>query len=230
MKNLRTHFGLLVFGISTLLSGTASAQLVNGSFEAGTGSWTLVESVVGACRMEAVVHPGNSTGFAGFPTVPPTNGTAELLSDATNPATCTLFQDVVVPADINTLTYAAGYRWFDAFAGAGPGPGGCSAVIGVADTLGNPIATGFTASGGSTVAFTAQPTLTFGAPAGSTVRVAIQVTHCAGGPVGIIADNFVLAAFTGTTQIPATSQWGLLILALLLAGAAVPMIRARTRR
>ena len=229
MNRLRTCISILAIGASTLL-GTAHDQnlLTNGSFEAGTAGWTVVEGVPGACRFDAVTHPGNSTGAGNFPSQPPTNGANVLVSDEVLISTCTLFQDIVVPTDFTTLTYAAGYNYADL--GGDPTGAGCSGLVGVSDALGNPIVFGFQASGGTNIAMAPRPALLVNAPAGSTIRVAIQNQACLGGPAGIIADNFVAAAFTGGTTAPTMSQWGMILLSLLLLGAAIPAIRARTRR
>src|SRR5689334_11559506 len=130
MKHLRTYLGLLLLGASTLLPGVAGAQnlITNGSFEAGTAGWTVVESVAGACRFDAVTHPGNSTGAGGFPSQPPTNGANVLVSDEVAIAQCTLFQDIVTTSDFTTITYAAGYNY--ANLGGDPTGAGCSGLVG----------------------------------------------------------------------------------------------------
>jgi hypothetical protein len=228
MAYLRIASACIAFAGAALLSGTAHSQnlLANGSFEAGVGSWTLVESAPGACVFDSLVHPGNSTGFAAFPTQPPAQGARVLVSDANAPATCTFFQDVVVASANNRLTYSAGYNYLDA--GGDPLGVGCSANVDVTDTGGVLIAAGYSATGGTNQAMAVRPPINFTVAPGSTVRVAITTVACAGGPAGIVADNFVLAA-AGAVAVPTLAQWALLLLALLMLALAAPRLRRAVR-
>jgi hypothetical protein len=191
----------------------AANLLVNGSFE-GLAGWTLVESgpfSPGNCDFESLPAGATTSGFAGFTAPAPIDGTKVLQSDANAPGTCQFFQDVVIPSGLASLTYAAGYQYFNVTDPAGTG---CSATVQLATTANVPISTGFTATGAAPVAMAPQPTLVAVVTPGSTVRVLITVVSCLGGPAGISADNFVLA---GGTPVPTLGDGAKLALALLMA-------------
>lgn len=213
MKMWRTAVAAIV--LAGALPAAAQNLLTNGSFEGGSlAGWTLVESGAfspGNCTIESLTPPSNTAGFGAFTTQPATDGTFTLMGDANNPGTCQFFQDVVMPTGNGLLSYAAGYNYAAAVPGA---PVGCDVSVAITTTGNVPIATGYTASGATNDPMAARTPITFSVAPGSTVRVMITEDSCNTGPVGIVADNFVLAAAATAPAVPALDDWAKLALAL----------------
>lgn len=202
----------------------AAAQnlVLNPSFEsADTTSWTIT----GTCPFDVLSPPGTTTtGAGGFPVQAPTQGAFILLSDAVAPGTCTLFQDIALPAGQNfILSFGAGYNYEDF---GDPTGAGCDASIGLTTVANVPIATFYTRSGGIDQSVGSRGPFNLGPGlAGTTVRLTITTNSCVGGPAGIVADNFVLVAGATTSAVPTLSEWATLLLALLMAMTAFAGLR-----
>lgn len=151
----------------------------------------------------------------------PTDGSFLVVSDPTAPSTCSISQDVAIPAGATaTLTGDVGYLFDGSFGNAS----GCSATVAVTTTGGAPITTLFENIGGTTaLPLAAQPAVDLSAQAGSTVRILIEAVACGPAPIGILVDNVVLDATTGggagsgAQPIPVMPGWLLLMMAALLA-------------
>ncbi|MEP7261457.1 MAG: IPTL-CTERM sorting domain-containing protein [Usitatibacter sp.] len=211
---------------SGFAAAPAGAQnlVLNPSFETGdTTSWTAT----GTCPFDVLSPPALSTGAAGFSAPAPAQGTFVLVSDALAPGVCELYQDIALPAGQTfTLSFASGYNFVDL--GGDPTGAGCSATVGLSDTVGVPIATFYSRSGGFNQNINTRGPFNLPAGlAGTTVRVIITTLSCPGGPAGIEADNFVLAAGFTTNNVPTTSEWTLLLLATLMAVAALVAMHKR---
>lgn len=209
-----------------------SANLVtNGSFETGLTGWTAS----GACVWQSLTA-GSSTTPGSFSAPAATDGTHVLMSDTTQSDTgpCTLYQDVAIPAGGNSsLTLAAGYNvWNYGEFGA---DASCSVAVEVTTPAGAPIATVFSASAGNTAALAPRPALNLSAQNGSTVRIIVKANSCNGASfgsssvVGAVLDNVVLdhTGPAALTAVPTLSEWGLILLAFMIAGVAVPATRRR---
>lgn len=208
-----------------------SANLVaNGSFETGLTGWTAS----GACVWQSLTA-GNYTTPGNFSAPTAADGTHVLMSDTTQADTgpCTLYQDVTVPAGGNSsLTLAAGYKvWNYGEFGA---DASCSVTVEVTTTAGAPIATVFSAAGGSTTALAPLPAVDLSARNGSTLRIIVKANSCNGAPFGgrsvvsAVLDKVVLdytGAAAALTGVPTLSEWGLIILAFLIALVALPVTR-----
>jgi hypothetical protein len=146
------------------------------------------------------------------------------MMDATNPGTCQIFQDVVVTAPFHTLTVAAGYNYFDFN---GPVAAGCSASIQATTPTGQVLASVYSPVGGTSAIepIANRGPVTFNTRVGSTVRIIVTTNSCADGPVGIAADSFSLVAAAQGPNIPTLGEWALILLALLMAGAAATTLR-----
>jgi hypothetical protein len=207
-------------------SALAVNLVTNGSFETGTTAGWTVSS--GTCTWQSLLAGGVTSQAGGWTAPTPTDGTRVLLSDATEPGTCTFQQDVSIPAGTtDTLTLDAGYNYHNFLDSAG---GGCSASVAVTTTTNAPIATAYSATGGINQSLAPQPPVDLTAQAGSTVRILVTTTSCFGGPAGVILDNVVLDSVGATTSsaAPVMSRTGLVIVVILLA--AVGMLQLVHRR
>ena len=228
MKAVRAFVGVIAMAAS--FSAAAQNLLNNGSFEAGTAGWTVVESgpfSPGNCVFESLAA-GVPTGGAGAWVTPaPTDPTQVGMSDANAPGTCQIFQDVVVPTGAGILSFAAGYNFAPLGAPAGAG---CAMSVQVLTPANAVIAQGFTATGGTNRPLTARPSVGFsGLAPGATVRVSITVDSCNDGPAGMAMDNMVLLAVPNVvaTKVPTLSEWAMILMALLMAATAFLALRRR---
>lgn len=225
MKTWRTLFAVAAIAVSGITAGGAFAQnlLLNPSFETGLASWT---DTAGPCTYQALSPPSTTGGAGAFTTPTPPNGAALLMTDATAPGTCQIFQDVVATSGALTLSAAAGYNYTNFGSAAAPG---CSASIQATTTTGQVLVTLYSQSGGtaSIEPIANQGPVTFGVRNGSTVRIIVTSTSCADGPAGIAADNFSLVAAAQGPNIPTLGEWALILLALLMAAAAATTLRPK---
>lgn len=225
MKTLRTLFTAIAIAASGLAADGAFAQnlLLNPSFETGLANWTDTGP---PCTYEALSPPSVTAGAGQFDTPTPPNGAALLMTDAGAPGTCQIFQDVVATSDHLALTAQAGYNYRNFN---GPAGAGCEASIQATTTAGQVLATLYSPAGGtaSVEAVASRGPVVFNVRNGSTVRIVLTTTSCLDGPVGIAADNLSLVAAAQGPGIPTLAEWALLLLALLMAGAAATTLRAR---
>jgi hypothetical protein len=225
MKAWRKLLAMAALAVSGMTAGGAFAQnlLLNPSFEAGLANWT---DTGGACTYEALSPPSNSAGAGAFATPTPPNGAALLMTDATNPGVCQIFQDVVATSPYLTLTAAVGYNYENFGSAAAPG---CGASVEATTTTGTVLASLYSPVGGT--ASVEPPAnrgpVNFAVRNGDTVRIIVTATSCADGPAGIAADNFSLVAAAQPVGIPTLAEWALILLALLMAGAAATMLRTK---
>ncbi len=223
MASWRIFFAAAAALIGFAATSAAAQNLVlNPSFETGdTTSWTAT----GTCPFDVLTPPATTTGAAGFNAPAPTQGTFVLASDAVAPGVCELFQDIALPPGPGyVLSFATGYNYVDL--GGDPTGAGCSATVALTTTGGVPIATYYARSGGFDQALNNRGPFNLGsALGGTTVRLIITTNSCAGGPVGIVTDNFVLAAGGTTSAIPTLSEWTTLLLAMLMAMVAFASLR-----
>ena len=201
--------------------------ILNGSFETGGTNWTPVESgpfSPGNCVFEFDAAGTTTGGFGAFVTPTPTDGTVMFMTDANQPGTCRIYQDIVVPAKVTamTMSYASGYN----FLPLGPPVGAdCSASIDITAPTSNfsPIANIWSTSGTSTVPFGAHEPVSFAVTPGSTIRVVLTAVSCDQGPAGIVL-------FAGSNTVPALDDWAKAALVLLLAASALFYLRKRANR
>jgi hypothetical protein len=216
-----------VLGVALFfVSGFASAQnlLANPSFETlGQASWTAVLA-------------GPATWNDSVATPPVTDGVNGIFSDQTGPSSQILYQDVVLPA-------TGAYR-IRLDVGCDPSGGTATDFCRVDITDTNAATIVPPVPGADTLATTganvlqavysrdglagADPqgtvTATFNGTAGQTVRVRLLV-QASNDVATIFVDNMSLAS---AAAIPTLSQWGMIILSVLLAlGAFVAMRRQR---
>ena len=176
----------LMLVIVCAVSGHAIAQtnlLSNGSFESGTTGWTIGS---GSCAWASLAAGATTTQAGGFAAPSAILGTQSLLSDSDSIQTCTMYQDVSVPAGVTqaTLGGAAGYNYNDYL---DPTGAGCTAAFAVTTTGGVSIAPIYSASGGTNAPLATFAPVPFAIPAGTTVlRLVATTVSCEGGPAGIV--------------------------------------------
>ena len=198
----------------------ASAQnlLLNPSFETlGQANWT-----------PAIFGPGAWQDSAASP--PTTNGANGLTSSQGGPTSMYLYQDVVLPATGNYILRAKlgcdpqglANTDFCRIDVTNTNAATIAATTPGADTLAttttaNVIATLYTRDGTAGPGAQGPVAVTFAGTAGQTVRVRILV-QASNFFANVFADDFFLA-FRPETAIPTLSEWGLILLALLLMAA-----------
>jgi hypothetical protein len=192
--------------------------VVNGSFESGLTSWSWGQvneaGASGNCSYNAATAPGTETltGTPGFPATDGTEivlGSVESTSGTGNRTSCTLYQDIAIPAGASTAIFS-----YDV--GVKDGNDGClntGAFIGLYSTasvpaIGSPQITGNVSSICTAIPdatlVTYQVTKNMQSVAGTTVRIAfINAANVNGGEViGIDNVQFIVAAPTVTSVSP----------------------------
>lgn len=212
--------------------------VTNGSFEAGLAGWTSAPAAVNTgatCGFNsAAPAPGTETVTA-TPGFPATAGTANAIGsiDGTTAGrnNCVLYQDVFIPVGATTanLTADVGVKMFGGAAqccqGAAMGLFSTASVhsdiapkAAGAATYRNP------AASDATLAPISQNSINVSALAGTTVRLQLMIvsTNTTGFAVGGF-DNVVLdvtvpvVATPSVASIPTLSEWGVIVLAALMA-------------
>ena len=233
MKGWRTWAAAIIACAGFVPLQSAAQNLVtNGSFEGGSlAGWTPVESgpfSPGNCVFESDTAGTATGGFAGFTTPPPTDGTFVYMTDANQPGTCRIYQDIVVPADQSyvTATFAAGYNVL-LLGGTGAG---CSASIDITTPTASftPLANLWSRSGGTSTPFGNAAPRPVPVTPGSTIRLVLTAVSCTDGPAGIAVDNLVLVG--GSNVVPTLDDWAKAALALLLVVSAALQARRRSSR
>ena len=223
-RNGGLSYAKLALGIALfLLSGFASAQnlVLNPSFETlGQASWTSVIS-------------GPAAWVDSGATPPTTNGANGLTSTQGAPSSQILYQDIVLPAS-GTYTFLID-------AGCDPAGGADTdfcrvditntnaatiapptpALDTLATTGANVLAAVYSRDGVAGSDPQATRSVTFSGTAGQTVRVRLLV-QASNAPASIFADNMSLSA---AATVPTLSEWGMFILAALLAVLGLHYIR-----
>jgi hypothetical protein len=225
MKAVRALLG--VIALSASFSAASQNLVLNSSFETGTTASWVQTNPGGVCVFDVLTGGAPSTGAGNWTTPAAAQGTRVFMGDTNAPGTCSLHQDIAIPAAGSySLRFAAGYNYQDF---GDPTGAGCSATIGIETTGGVPIATYYAAAGGVNQPMVQRgPFLLPPAVSGTTVRVIMTMVSCGGGPAGIPADNFVLAAgIGGVATVPTMSQWALILMALLMAATALVALRRR---
>jgi hypothetical protein len=86
-----------IFLAAVMAGGSASAQIVNGDFEAGLSGWTVVDQV--GSDGSFFVQTGTASPVNAVPVPAPPQGAQAAMSDAQGPGSHVLYQDFTVPAD-----------------------------------------------------------------------------------------------------------------------------------
>jgi hypothetical protein len=208
------------------VSGFASAQnlLANPSFETlGQASWTAVIA-------------GPAAWLDSGATPPVTDGVSGIFSDQIGPSSQILYQDVVLPAtgayrlrlDVGCDPSGGATTDFCRVDITNTNAATIAPPVPLADTLAttgaNVLQAVYSRDGPAGTDPQGTVTATFNGTAGQTVRLRLLV-QASNDPATILVDNMSLVA---ATAVPTLSQWGMIILSLILAlGAFVMMRRER---
>lgn len=254
---LKTALVAASLGLCVLASTAQAQNLVtNGGFTGGLAGWTTAPSTAGSaagtCDYNGATQPGTetATGTAGFTTANPELALGSASLTATGHRSCVLYQDIAIPVGATTLTLSGDF-------GTRAGGGGVVSTsdraifVGLYPTTSVPnyqqVALGGNANrvvvgGANNVALSAGGPVTFSvaAFAGTTVRLSIinvlQSTSAGTGPhvpngyTVIGASNVravVVVVPPGPAPVPTLSEWAMILLGMLLAGAAAWRISRR---
>ena len=131
-----------LFGVALFATGVAFSQtdvVTNGSFESGLTGWTAAPSSTGndavtTCGFNASTAGGTET-LTGTPSLPPSSGTQLAMGSAQDStsgghdSSCTLYQDVAIPADAKTAVLSL--KWGLKYVGSGMGQGAAALLAGL---------------------------------------------------------------------------------------------------
>lgn len=247
-QTVRRSVALLCTAVALSSPAMAINIVTNGSFEAGLAGWTVAAPTVPnpaatTCSFNPVVAPGveaiNAT--PGFAAAAGANTVLGSITQ-TNPSagfttSCVLYQDVFIPAGATTATLSANMaiQYF-----AGKDNNVAEFRLGLYPTATVPNRQDNATPVGSPILYSPGPSdvalvpkvngpFSVAALAGTTVRLAFMMgsLNTVGYAVSNL-DNVVLdvtVPVVATTTVPTLSQWGLLILALLVGTVGVALRR-----
>lgn len=208
--------------VLSLSSGAAFAQelVTNGSFEPGTAGWTVSTNVPGGCA--ALARPSGATQMVVAPSGPTAGANYVELYPTAGSQICRLYQDVAIPPGASSAAFA-----IDASASFSGGATtladyGRVDILTTSDVLLQNIflRDGTQANLPNLAHYTANLT----PYAGQTVRIAIIFAN---GPVCCNETFADAVSILAVTSIPTLSQWAMILLAVLMAGTGVLILRRR---